>query len=44
MNNAIKFTRVGGIIQLIIELVEDELNKFFMIMVKDNGAGISFEK
>ena len=31
-------------IQLIIELVEDELYKFFLIMVKDNGVGMSFEK
>ena len=44
MNNAIKFTNEGGIIELIIELVEDEIDRFFMIMVKDNGVGISFLK
>ena len=44
MNNAIKFTNEGGIIQLIIELVNEDTIKFFKITVKDNGDGISFEK
>ncbi|OHD19812.1 MAG: hypothetical protein A2086_13755 [Spirochaetes bacterium GWD1_27_9] len=44
LSNAIKFTQKDGVIEVVIDKINDNSKDFVAISVKDNGIGISKEK